>query len=399
VVFNNKSTLPVGNNTVTWQFGDGDSSTLSTTTVKHLYASANAYSVKLKIATDNGCSDSMQTQVEVYTNPQTAFNVDTVCFGLASEFKNSTQISKGNIASYLWDLGNGKTSIEHNPVIKYDHPATFNVKLKATSDKGCAIEIQKTARVNPQPVAKFEAESVCDGEPVSFNNKTEIQSGAINYLWNFGNEKSSTQTNEVVIYDKAGRYEVKLLAKTPQGCADSVGKAVWSYALPQPFILAESDSLSKGFGTQLIGQGGKVYSWTPQESVSDPNARITIAKPQENTVYTLTVLDSNGCGASTSKSIRVYEDFILVASNVITPDNNGKNDTWFVKNTEAYDNVKVFIADRWGREVYTSDDYQNDWAGVNNAGEQLPDGNYYYIITHNSSDKVYKGTITLMRNN
>jgi flagellar hook assembly protein FlgD len=48
--------------------------------------------------------------------------------------------------------------------------------------------------------------------------------------------------------------------------------------------------------------------------------------------------------------------------------------------------------------VYSSGNYQNDWKGTNQSGDNLPDGTYYYVIYFDDSDTVLKGAITLLRN-
>ncbi len=50
-----------------------------------------------------------------------------------------------------------------------------------------------------------------------------------------------------------------------------------------------------------------------------------------------------------------------------------------------------------GGEVLSVKGYQNDWEGVSGT-DQLPDGTYYYVIKFTNSDKVYKGSLTVLRN-
>lgn len=86
-----------------------------------------------------------------------------------------------------------------------------------------------------------------------------------------------------------------------------------------------------------------------------------------------------------------------MASNAFTPDGNGKNDTWIIENVETFGDVQVRVYDRWGKLVFSQQAYQNDWTGIS-GGDALPDGTYYYFLTFDSSDKLYKGAVTIMRN-
>ena len=65
-----------------------------------------------------------------------------------------------------------------------------------------------------------------------------------------------------------------------------------------------------------------------------------------------------------------------------SPNNDGIDDTWnIIKPFGSKVAVKVF--NRWGNEVYRSEDYKNDWRGKgvsNFLGEDVPEGTYYYIV-------------------
>ncbi|NJM94197.1 MAG: gliding motility-associated C-terminal domain-containing protein, partial [Cytophagales bacterium] len=64
---------------------------------------------------------------------------------------------------------------------------------------------------------------------------------------------------------------------------------------------------------------------------------------------------------------------------------------------ENLEGAQVQVFDRWGGEVFSSSDYQNDWQGTRGK-DILPDGTYHYIVTFGGSSKIYKGAITILRN-
>ncbi|WP_158622520.1 Ig-like domain-containing protein, partial [Pedobacter sp. KBW06] len=80
--------------------------------------------------------------------------------------------------------------------------------------------------------------------------------------------------------------------------------------------------------------------------------------------------------------------------NVITPNGDGKNDSFVIVGLENYNNADVTIFNRWGNEVYRNNNYKNTW-----TGEGLNEGTYYYLIRLNSSGKqeVYKGWVLIKR--
>ena len=62
-----------------------------------------------------------------------------------------------------------------------------------------------------------------------------------------------------------------------------------------------------------------------------------------------------------------------------SPNSDGINDTWQVKEIDRYPNNQVWIFTRSGYEVFNTQNYRNDWSGTQN-GNPLPEGSYYYRI-------------------
>ncbi|NHN28106.1 T9SS type B sorting domain-containing protein, partial [Flavobacterium jejuense] len=61
----------------------------------------------------------------------------------------------------------------------------------------------------------------------------------------------------------------------------------------------------------------------------------------------------------------------------ISPNNDGKNDSF---DLSGFNVNKLEIFNRYGREVYTKSNYEDEWFGQTNNGDELPDGTYYYVI-------------------
>lgn len=83
-------------------------------------------------------------------------------------------------------------------------------------------------------------------------------------------------------------------------------------------------------------------------------------------------IDENGLGdmCDTTK---------VLVSEAFTPNGDGINDTWNIVNLKSYPNATVVIFNRWGDQVFKSQNYSNDWNG-HHEGEMLPEGSYYYQI-------------------
>jgi gliding motility-associated-like protein len=153
-------------------------------------------------------------------------------------------------------------------------------------------------------------------------------------------------------------------------------------------------SLDAGSSVTLHGSGGVNYSWAPITGLDNPNSANPILTPQETANYILTVTDGKGCVGVDTVLITVEKDHSLIISNVMTPNGDGKNDTWIIVNIEAYPNTEVIVVNIQGQQVYFSGDYDNSWDGKYN-GKQLPDGTYYYFLKFAGGGKVYSGAISI----
>ena len=78
--------------------------------------------------------------------------------------------------------------------------------------------------------------------------------------------------------------------------------------------------------------------------------------------------------------LHVYVPLTIIANNILSPNGDGKNDTWYIENITQYPNNSVSVFDRSGRIIYSKQAYANDWDGTY-KGTTLTDGTYYYIIS------------------
>jgi gliding motility-associated-like protein len=85
----------------------------------------------------------------------------------------------------------------------------------------------------------------------------------------------------------------------------------------------------------------------------------------------------------------------ITIPNVMTPNGDGRNDFFVIRNLLQYDYRPLVIKNRWGRTVYESDQYNNDW-----NGRGVPDGVYYGIvqIIVNGQLQSFTFTLTILHN-
>lgn len=106
-------------------------------------------------------------------------------------------------------------------------------------------------------------------------------------------------------------------------------------------------------------------------------------------IDSFTYFISNGTLSDTATvTIEVLCDDIFVF-NGFSPNNDGRNETLFIRGIENFPNNEVRIYNRWGNLVYKAEGYTNDegWTGTF-EGKDLPDGTYFYIIDDGNGNKM-----------
>ena len=172
----------------------------------------------------------------------------------------------------------------------------------------------------------------------------------------------------------------------------------WPSALaPSPTANAGADvSIKFGKTTILQGSGGGDYLWSPATSLDDATLSNPTASPQETTTYVLTVTNSIGCTDQDTVLVSVDVPEFIKVPNILTPNADGFNDVWDLSEVPDIGNTKVSVVNRWGKTVFSSNDYQHDWAGTYD-GEPLPDGVYIYIIEGSLFYDTLKGPMQIIR--
>lgn len=379
--------------TYSWDFGDTQQSTLKNP--EHTYGLPGTYTVALTATSASNCQTTFQSDIVIYPLPVVDFDVVEVCDGDLSIFTNLSEISSGDLESYVWDFGDLTNSTAKDPYKQYLNPGTYDVTLTVASARGCVEKITKQAVVHPLPIANFEVTDVCFNEDVVFSN-TSVSDAQLSYLWDFGDGSTSIVLDPTHLYSSPGIYEIQLTAISEFSCENTILKSVIVY--PSPVVSAGADVvISRGASAQLLGTGGEQYNWAPLEGLSNSDIANPIARPFETTDYIVTVTDRFGCQNQDTVRVELREDFKVVANNIFTPDGNGQNDFWVVQNAEAFDQIHVRVFDRYGKTVFEDPEYENDWAGT--VGKDiLPDGTYYYVMTFPGSETKYNGSLTIMRN-
>lgn len=219
--------------------------------------------------------------------------------------------------------------------------------------------------------------------------------------------------SDPTVIDNCDGFTVTLLSGLPSGSEFPLGTTTNSYEVedasgnsatctfditrnPIPALdPGENLQINAGDSVQLNANSpsADLFNWSPSDGLNDPNSSDPKASPLETTTYLITVTTVAGCENSAEITVAVNQEILI--NNYMSPNGDGKNDTWIIKGAYILIDCQVAIHDSWGNRVYESTGYDNSWDGTN-AGNPLPEGIYYYIISCGTSQP-QTGSITLIR--
>ncbi|GAB3901661.1 gliding motility-associated C-terminal domain-containing protein [Spirosoma agri] len=162
---------------------------------------------------------------------------------------------------------------------------------------------------------------------------------------------------------------------------------------PLPDVNVPSElAIQPGESINLPGpvNGNYQYNWTPTLTLDNPTIARPMARPDSTTTYRLAIQDQFGC--ESSASLVVYVESRLYIPDAFTPNGDGQNDVWELRNVSKLNNVDVTVFNRWGTIVFHSSGYTTPF-----NGQDLPDGPYAYVISYGTPKKRQTGQVMLIR--
>jgi gliding motility-associated-like protein len=252
-----------GTGTFGWSFGSGSTPPASGTQNPSgiSYSTAGTFPVTLTV-TENGCTESYTDSVLVYPMPSADFKADLVggCVPYEAQFSDSSFAATP--ISYLWNFGDGQTSIEANPSHVYTAPGAYTVTLIVSTTNGCistdTFTVANMVTVQPKPVAGFTADPL---ETSIFNPDITVTDQSLNsagcsYWWGNGGMASGT-CDLTYAYGLPGTYQIMQVVHNEYGCTDTAYVTIeilpeFRFWIPNSFT-PNSDGLNDIFKPSIMG--------------------------------------------------------------------------------------------------------------------------------------------------
>jgi gliding motility-associated-like protein len=337
-------------------------------------------------------------------------SVTQICSGVPVQF-TSTVTSGGTLPALEWRV-NGTVAGTGATFSATNLTDSSKITCTLTSNADCAFPLKDTSnqitiRVIPRKVPQLRISgadtTVCQGKPIRFLADT-FQSGKNRIQWfkNFlpvGTDSVRYTLNQGIAGDRifAVLYSQEI-CRTRDSVVSNLktAKVTPVYTLvvqapdtvyldETPVILAGQPSFGKftGFAIEdtlfypeIAGVGVHLFQYEiPGNLCTEPVLRTIVVRKR--------IIEPLPCA--------------IEPATLLTPNGDGANENWVVGifNQECILSANVEIFNRWGKSVYSKDQYQNDWV----PGKDLSEGVYYFTISYNTPDKTIRKTGTLWLTN
>lgn len=374
-------------------------------------------SVTYYVAVNNGTCESTRTPVlaEIVSTPALPIAVDAAACGTASVVLAASGGADGNYRWYENETGGSPITAQTSSTFTtptLNTSTTYYVSLLNGLCESTRVPVVATINSIPaQPLIQFTGSSdFCDGETLTLNAPL-----AAAYLWSTG---ATTQSIDV---STAGSFTVSIT--DANGCTSVPSEPVVT-------TLRNCNNQPPAIDTTpLSTQVGSLLTFNLLALLTDPDDNLDlstlqiIAQPESGAIatiengnlqinyanvtftgtdrLTLQVCDLEGSCTQQTLEIEVIGDVEIF--NAVSPNGDGLNDVFIIQFINSIPETlsnKVTIYNRWGDEVFSVADYDNDqkvFKGLSNSGKELPTGTYFYKIEFNSGRSGKNGYLYLKR--
>ncbi|MDO5615914.1 MAG: T9SS type B sorting domain-containing protein, partial [Cruoricaptor ignavus] len=201
---------------------------------------------------------------------------------------------------------------------------------------------------------------ICYGTSVSINAGSENAS----FSWSDG------QNGQTATFSQAGNYSVTLT--NSDGCSYTHQFIISDENQPKIDKINQDETK-----IEVLATGNYPIEYSFNGSAFTSSNILLNPTDEEYEIRVRSVIDADNGIYCLGEPAYI---FTIKVPNAITPNGDGINDVWQVKNLDKMEQVELVILDRFGRKLFASTDKDNlVWNGKSN-GRELPTATYWYIV-------------------
>jgi len=339
----------------------------------------------------NGCYNTAWTNVNVISVPVITIspaNAVSICMG------TSATLTANGATNYTWTPFTALNNT--NTAMVTANPTTIITYIITGTTGACSAVDSVTISIYTLPTVVASADvSLCSGGSAQLS-----ASGAIMYNWS----PATSPTAGAAVTASPNTTTTYTVTGTDVNGCQGYDTVLVSVLIPAQVSTSPEVTIAAGSSTIVSAStGGRSYLWVPTDFLSCNTCQSITANPTATTVYTVTMIDNNGCSSSATVSVDVaFSCGTIFVPDVFSPNADNVNDVFFVYGAEHCidpNSYTLQIFDRWGNRVFESFDPSQGWDGKY-KGKELDEAVFVYELTATDSNNnilTKKGNITLIK--
>lgn len=327
----------------------------------------------------------------------------------------ANQLSGTSYGYWYQVLGNSNAQIQNlysnNTIVNNLSPGNYEFYWVVNNGicPADSMSVQLSVYENPQISYAISDSELCKNLCTDIIFNVNVQNGdtIINYFINDNFGKTYPVNSLLNICpDNPGNYQFTIYIETQKGCKiDSLTNVLFT-VFPTPIsafnVIPDSAFITHPvFSFYNQSEKANYFEWNFGDNSSIVNNQLNPVHTYVDTgSYEVSLLVKNeyGCVDTSFKIIKVKDEFAIYIPNAFTPNSDNINQTFGAKGVGIKE-FEMFIYNRWGELIFTSENINSQWDGTYQNTES-PQGVYVYMINvKSSSGRTYNftGHFTLIR--
>lgn len=239
-------------------------------------------------------------------------------------------------------------------------------------------------------VPHFDAEMICFSDTTAFKLTNPANVNTVS--WNFGDPTSTSNTSTAMepthIFSAPGTYTVTVNENGTYSYSEQVNISELPFAM-----LPDTVYMYRGSTVLLnAGDGFASYYWSTDETTSV----IKVSQPGK---YWVRVENEKCCFNVDSCTVLLFD---IMVPNAFRPGGTNSVFRAIPTSQQAIENFSMYVYDRWGQQVFVSEEITEGWDGTY-KGNPAPGDVYVWIVNYDVEREgkqermAYKGNVILLR--
>lgn len=262
---------------------------------------------------------------------------------------------------------------------------------QVTNGNGCSGYDTLDLTVLPKLEVDILGDSIfCDGDSALYFAVSNYT--GVNHQWNNGVQNDSTWQYLA--------YQNPIVVTSQYQNCPAVTDTLQLIMKPKPQVVGPEDQLAcSGEELQLslsVNPADASIFWLNPSAMGSPLVFVP-----EQTDYVYFFASKDGCYSNLdSVLVQVQFGCDLQMPNVFSPNSDGSNEYFQLKNHQGIQSLHIVIVNRWGQTVAEFNDPDFKWDGTDKNGKSLHAGTYFYVLSavnFSGEDMKLQGDVTLIR--